>query len=165
MSPRERRASGRRRLLIGLSYCVLRPGVQAVAAYRLAHWLHRRRIRLLPGLVSQMAIYVTGAEIGPAAEIGPGLVVQHAPGLVIHGATRAGAGLNLQGAIVLGVSHAGREVPECPTLGDDVTIGAGAKVLGAVRVGDRATIGANAVVTRDVPADAVAVGIPARVRA
>ncbi len=140
---------------------VLYPGFRAVIYYRLAAWLHRRGVKILPLLVFARTTSATGADIWPQAEIGPGFVVRHTPVYVGIG-VRIGRNCTLLQNVTLGEKLAPGTAERYPILGDDVVVGAGAVVLGPVRIGDGAVIGANSVVTRDVPAGAVAVGAPAR---
>jgi serine O-acetyltransferase len=157
---RRRDPAARSTLEVALAY----PGVHAVWAYRLAHRLWREPGMRLPArLVSQLARMVTGIEIHPGATIGRRLFIDHGMGVVIGETTTVGDDVLLFHGTTLGgrsMSHGKRH----PTLGDRVVVGAGAKVLGPVEIGDGAQIGANAVVVKDVPAGAVAVGVPARVR-
>ncbi|WP_432541747.1 serine O-acetyltransferase [Kineococcus sp. SYSU DK002] len=135
------------------------PRVRAVVQLRAAQVLAPR---FTPAalLLQARALRSAGAEISPFARIGPGLCLMHSTGIVIGPDVRIGRGLRIYQNVTLGDGS----TPGQPTIGDDVTISAGACVLGGVTVGDRAVIGANAVVTRDVPADHVAVGVPATSR-
>jgi serine O-acetyltransferase len=133
------------------------PRIRAVILYRLSQGVARRGPLALAYAIEGRAIKVSGAEISPLAEIGPGLCLMHSVGIVVGGEVRAGHSLRLYQGVTLG--DGGQ--PGQPTIGDEVTVGAGASVLGGVVVGNRAVIGAGAVVTKDVPADAVATGIPA----
>ena len=146
--------------LSGLLKLATYPRLWAVLLHRLAHPLHRRRLYLLSYPLHALQQILTGAEIHPAATIGPGWCLFHSRGLVVGDKVRVGAGFRCFHGVTLGDD--GRR-PGQPTLGDGVTVGAGAKVLGPVRLGDGATVGANAVVLCDVPAGGVAVGVPARV--
>lgn len=128
-------------------------GFQAVLLYRLARWCKVRRIPILGAALARLNTLLTGAEISPSADIGPGLRVSHGVGLVVGGAAKIGADAILLHQVTLGSPSEGR-VAEMPTVGDGVFIGAGAKLIGAIQVGDGAKIGVNAVVTRDVPAGA-----------
>jgi serine O-acetyltransferase len=145
-----------------LAYVVFRPGVQAVGCYRLARRLTRIGLRPLGQALSMIGFYLTGAELPPRLDAGPGLVVYHPAGVVIHADARIGRNLRIHTGAVIGV-RVGDGRQGAPIIGDDVLIGAGAKILGPVTIGDRARIGANAVVIADVPADAHAVGVPARI--
>ncbi len=152
--------AARTRLEVALGY----PGVHAVWVHRLTHRMwHDPRLRLLARLISQLARFLTGIEIHPGAQIGRRLFIDHGMGVVIGATTVIGDDCVLFHGSTLG----GRSMnpgKRHPTLGDRVLIGAGAKVLGPVWVGDDAQVGANAVVTKDVPAGCVAVGVPAKVR-
>lgn len=152
-------AAGRTKLL---SYVLLKSGVQAVLFYRLSGWCLEHRLRLFAYLVALISNYLTGADIPPTAKFGPGLMILHPTGVVVSGGVEAGARLRLHSGVVLGFQTAGRNERGVPTLGDDVMIGVGAKVLGPVKVGNRVKIGANAVVLDDVPDDTSVVGVPAR---
>jgi serine O-acetyltransferase len=127
------------------------------------------RIWQLPGgrlparLLSQLTRAVTGVEIHPAARIGKRFFIDHGMGVVIGETAEIGDDVMMYHGVTLG-GRSMRRVKRHPTVGDRVTLGAGARVLGPVEIGDDAQIGANAVVVRDVPAGAVATGIPARVR-
>lgn len=145
-----------------LSYVLLKSGVQAVLFYRLSRWCLEHRLRLLAYLIALISNYLTGADIPPTAELGPGLMVLHPTGVVVSGGVKAGARLRLHSGAVLGFQTAGKNETGVPTLGDDVMVGVGAKVLGPVKVGDRVKIGANAVVLDDIPDDTAVVGVPAR---
>lgn len=152
--------AARSRLEVALAY----PGVHALWAHRAAHRLWRAPAFRLPArLLSQLARALTGVEIHPAARIGRRLFIDHGMGVVIGETTVVGDDVMLYHGVTLGGRSLNRGKRH-PTLGDRVTVGAGAKVLGPVWVGDDAQIGANAVVVKDVPAGAVAVGIPARIR-
>lgn len=135
------------------------PGVQAILVYRLAHALYRRHIPFVPRILSTIARSVTGVEIHPAAEIGPGFFIDHGMGVVIGETTKIGTDVTLYQGVTLGGT--GFAVGKRhPTIEDDVTIGSGAKLLGAVVIGTGSKIGANTVVIHDVPAEATVVGIP-----
>jgi serine O-acetyltransferase len=136
------------------------PGVQAVTAYRFAHWLRRQPTALkvlawpLRATMSQWVRIAWGIEINRAARIGPGLHVGHFGGITVGAHVVAGRGLALSQGVTLGVSGRG-ERRGSPTIGDHVYIAAGAKLFGRIRVGDNVKIGANAVVHEDVPDNAV----------
>jgi len=142
------------------------PGVHALLAHRLAHALTRARVPLLPRVIAYAARTLTGVEIHPAARIGRGLFIDHGMGVVIGETAEVGDDVLIYHGVTLGgLSLANRAGPggkRHPTIGDGVAIGAGAQVLGPIRVGDGARIGANAVVASEVPAGETVIGIPAR---
>ena len=141
------------------------PGVHAVWAYRVAHRMWREpRLRLPARLLSQLTRSLTGIEIHPGAQLGRRLFIDHGMGVVIGETAVVGDDVVLFHGATLG-GKAMRRGKRHPTLGDHVVVGAGAKILGPVWIGDGAQIGANAVVVKDVPAHAVAVGVPAVIRA
>lgn len=145
-------------LEVALAY----PGVHALWAHRVAHRLWRRGARLTARVLSALAQAATGVDIHPAARIGRRVFIDHATGVVIGQTAQVGSDVVIYHGVTLGgVSM--RRGKRHPTVGSHVMIGAGAKLLGAIHVGDGSKIGANAVVTRDVPAGAIAVGIPARI--
>ncbi|HEU5373516.1 MAG TPA: hypothetical protein VFU51_14095 [Gaiellaceae bacterium] len=134
------------------------PQTAAVVLFRLAHELHRRRVtRPLAHAVKSWSIAWTGAEIHPAAQIGPGFEIAHSVGIVVGHEVRAGRNLVLFHGVTLG--HDGRGRSGQPTIGDDVRIFAGAAVLGPVQVGNNARIAANATVLADVPAGTTVGGV------
>ena len=157
---RTRDPAARSALEVALGY----PGVHAVWSHRIAHRMWREPgLRLAARLLSQLTRWATGVEIHPAAQIGRRLFIDHGMGVVVGETAMVGDDVVLFHGSTLGgtsMKHGKRH----PTLGDNVVVGAGAKVLGPVWIGDGARIGANAVVVKDVPAGAVAVGVPAVVR-
>ncbi len=141
------------------------PGVHAVWGYRLAHkmWQSSDRLKLPARLISQGVRALTGIEIHPGAELGRRLFIDHGMGVVIGETAEVGEDVVIFHGTTLGgtsMSPGKRH----PTVGNNVTIGAGAKVLGNITIGDDSSVGANAVVVKDVPAGSTAVGIPATVR-
>ncbi len=147
-----------------LEMALTSPGLHAIWTHRLAHRLFRRPgTRLLGRLLAQAARAVTGVEIHPGATIGRRFFIDHGMGVVIGETAEVGDDVMLYHGVTLGGRSLAR-VKRHPTVGDRVTIGAGARVLGPVLIGDDAQIGANSVVTKDVPAGAIATGIPARLR-
>ena len=145
-----------------LEIFLLYPGVHAVLYHRLAHWLHVRGWKFLARWVSQHNRRRTGVEIHPGATIGERLVIDHGAGIVIGETTEIGDDVLLYQCVTLGGT--GKELGKRhPTIGNNVMISSGAKVLGPFKVGDNARIAANAVVLTEVPEDATAVGIPAQV--
>ena len=136
-------------------------GLHALWLHRLAHRLHTMGVPLLPRWVSQFNRFLTQIEIHPAAQIGKGLFIDHGSGVVIGETTEVGENVTLYQGVTLGGT--GKETGKRhPTLGDNVIVGAGAKVLGSVHVGDNAKIGAGSVVVLDVPRDSTVVGNPGR---
>ncbi len=131
-------------------------GVRATWHYRLGNWCHRQHIPLLPGILWRRNIRRFGLDIVPSVPIGPGLYIAHPVGIVIM-ARGLGRNVSLISAITIGM----RNDHQFPLIGNNVTIGAGARVLGGIVVGDGAKIGANAVVIDDVLPDATMVGVPA----
>jgi serine O-acetyltransferase len=157
---RNRDPSARSLVEIALGY----PGVHAIWFHRLSHRMWQEpRLRLLARLLSQTVRAVTGVEIHPGAQLGRRLFIDHGMGVVIGETAVVGDDVLLFHGVTLG-GRSMRRGKRHPTLGDNVTVGAGAKVLGPVQIGSGAQIGANAVVITDVPPDYVAVGIPAKIR-
>jgi len=140
------------------------PGLHAVWSHRLAHRLWERPAYRLPARVlSNVTRTLTGVEIHPGATIGKRFFIDHGMGVVIGETAIVGDDVMLYHDVTLG-GRALAKVKRHPTVGDRVTIGSGARVLGDVNLGDDSQIGANSVVTKDVPAGSVAVGIPAQIR-
>lgn len=127
-------------------------GYQAVVAYRLASFFKRNHIPILGALFARLGLLVTGVDIAPGAEIGPGLIIAHGTGLVIGSHTKIGERAILLHHVTLGAPDVGR-LEQMPEVGDDVYIGAGAALIGGIKVGDRVVIGLNTLVTEDVPDD------------
>ena len=155
---RERDPAARGLLEILLCY----PGFQAISLHRLSHKLWNYRLPLVPRLLSQITRTLTGIEIHPAAKIGTGVFIDHGMGVVIGETTEIGNRCLLYQGVTLGGT--GKESGKRhPTLAENVVIGAGAKILGAITVGANTRVGAGSVVVRDVEANSTVVGIPGRV--
>jgi serine O-acetyltransferase len=138
------------------------PGVHAVWGHRASHWLWDRGFMLLARVLSTLTRWITGADIHPAATLGPGLFIDHAHGVVIGQTAEVGRDVTIYHGVTLGGTSLERGKRH-PTVGDRVTIGAGAKILGAITIGDGSRIGANAVVVKPVPPNSVVVGVPGQV--
>lgn len=154
----ERDPAARSRLEVFFLYS----GFKAVRSYRRAHWFYEHNMKFVARYLSQRTRHKTGIEIHPGAKIGRGLFIDHGMGVVIGETTEIGDNCTLYQGVTLGGTgkeHGKRH----PTLGDNVMIGAGAKVLGPFRVGNNARVAAGAVVLDEVPDNATAVGVPARV--
>ncbi|MEG3909151.1 MULTISPECIES: serine O-acetyltransferase [unclassified Microcoleus] len=138
------------------------PGLQALFLHRIANWLYSAGLPFIPRLISQMSRFLTGIEIHPGAKIGRGVFIDHGMGVVIGETAIVGDyAVIYQGATIGGT---GKEIGKRhPTLGENVVVGAGAKVLGNIQIGNNVRIGAGSVVLRDVPSDCTVVGIPGRI--
>jgi serine O-acetyltransferase len=130
-------------------------GYQAVLLHRIAHWFKSRRVPVLGPLFARWNHFLTGVDIAPAAKIGPGLRIAHGTGLVIGNSVEIGSDCLLMHGVTLGAPTLSR-IGDMPKLGDRVTVGAQASVIGAVTIGDDAFVGAHALVTRDVPSNSKA---------
>lgn len=140
----------------------LYPGVHAVALYRVAHWLWQRRLRWLAQAIAHFARFLTGIEIHPGARLGRRLFIDHGVGVVIGETAVVGDDCTLYQGVTLG-GTSWQQGKRHPTLGNNVVVGAGAKVLGPFMVGDGARIGSNSVVVKEVPPGATVVGIPGQI--
>ena len=145
-----------------LEIFLLYNGFHAIVYYRISHWLYQHRLKFLARWVSQHAKWTTGVEIHPAATIGRRLVIDHGNGLVIGETTEIGDDVLLYQGVTLGGTGKDKGKRH-PTLGNNVMVGSGAKVLGPFTVGDNARIAAGAVVLSAVPEDCTAVGVPAQI--
>jgi len=145
-----------------LEILLLYAGLHAVIAYRISHFLWLKQVPFLPRLISQTSRFFTGIEIHPGAQIGQGLFIDHGMGVVIGETAIVGDNVTLFQGVTLGGT--GKETGKRhPTLGDNIVVGAGAKVLGNINIGSNSYIGANAVVLKNVPSNATVVGVPGRV--
>jgi serine O-acetyltransferase len=138
------------------------PGFHAIVAHRFIHPLHRWHVPVLPRLLSNVMRFFTGIEIHPGAEIGGGLFIDHGMGVVIGETTEVGRNCTLYQGVTLGgtsLQHGKRH----PTLEDNIVVGAGAAILGAIVIGSNSKVAAGAVVVKSVPANATVVGVPGRV--
>jgi serine O-acetyltransferase len=154
----ERDPAARSPLEVVLCY----PGVHALAFHRLGHRFWLTGWLTLARFTSHVARFLTGIEIHPAARLGKGLFIDHGMAVVIGETTEVGENVTLLQGVTLGGTSLKREKRH-PTLGDNVVVGAGAAILGAITIGDNSRIGAGSVVVRDVPANAVVVGVPGKV--
>lgn len=137
-------------------------GYKAVRSHRRAHWFYNHNMKFIARFISQRSRHKTGIEIHPGAKIGKGLFIDHGMGVVIGETTIIGENCTLYQGVTLGGT--GKETGKRhPTLGNNVLVGSGAKVLGPFTVGDNARIAAGAVVLNEIPADSTAVGVPAQV--
>lgn len=136
-------------------------GLHALWLYRIAHFLKRLRIPLIPRMISQFGRFLTGIEIHPGAKIGKRFFIDHGMGLVIGETSEIGDNVTLYQGVTLGGT--GKEKGKRhPTIGNNVVISAGAKVLGNITIGDNCQVGAGAVLIRSVPANSTVVGVPGR---
>jgi serine O-acetyltransferase len=138
------------------------PGFHARQLHRVAHGLHKRGFPVVPRLLSHFGRFFTGIEIHPGANIGQGLFIDHGMGIVIGETAEIGDNCHLYQGVTLGGTSTKREKRH-PTLGDNVEVGAGAKLIGAITVGDNVRIGAGSVVVTNVPANATVVGVPGHI--
>ena len=145
-----------------LEVLLLYPGVKAVRSHRRAHWFYEHDMKFIARLISQMSRRRTGIEIHPGAKIGKRLVIDHGMGIVIGETAEIGDDCLIYHGVTLGGT--GKDSGKRhPTIGNNVLIGTGAKVLGPFKVGDNSRIAANSVVLGEIPPDSTAVGVPARV--
>ena len=151
-----------------LSLVLTYPGVKAVFFHKIANFFYLAKFDLVARFISQFSRFLTGIEIHPGAKIGKNLFIDHGMGVVIGETSEIGNNVTIYHMATLGGiapsinSNSQRQVKRHPTLGDCVVVGSGAQILGPVMVGANAKVGANAVVTKDVPENAVMVGIPAK---
>jgi serine O-acetyltransferase len=138
------------------------PGFHAITAHRAIHALWKRRVPIVPRLLSEIVHRVTGIDIHPGATIGPGFFIDHGTGVVIGGTAIVGRDVTIYQGVTLGGTSLQRKKRH-PTIGDNVTVGSGAAVLGDITIGENVKIGANSVVVKDVPPNSTVVGIPGRV--
>lgn len=138
------------------------PGLWALFFHRIAHWLYLKGLRFIPRLISAIGMFLTMIDIHPGATLGRRVFIDHGVGVVIGETAIIGNDVIIYQQVTLGGVRTSRDKRH-PTLGNNVVVGAGAKVLGNILIGDGVKIGANSVVVKDVPMGATAVGIPARV--
>jgi len=138
------------------------PGLHAISLHRLAHWLWRHRLYFLARFLSHLSRFLTGIEIHPGAQIGPGFFIDHGMGVVIGETAEIGENVTMYHGVTLGGTSWKKEKRH-PTIGNNVVIGAGAKILGPIKIGDGSRVGSGSVVLKDVPPNSVVVGIPGRV--
>lgn len=145
-----------------LEVFLLYPCVHALIWYRAAHYFYNHKMFFIARLISQTSRFFTGIEIHPGAKIGKGLFIDHGMGVVIGETAEIGDNVVMYHGSTLGGTGKDKGKRH-PTIGNNVMIGSGAKVLGPIKVGDGCKIGANAVVLKDLPANVTAVGVPAKV--
>lgn len=146
----------------GFEVFMLYPGLHAIILHRPAHWMYKKKAYFPARLLSQFARFLTGIEIHPGAVIGRGVLIDHGSGVVIGETAEVGDNCTIYQGVTLGGT--GKEKGKRhPTLGKNVLVGSGAKILGPFTIGDGAKVASNAVVLREIPDDATAVGVPARV--
>ena len=151
-----------------LSIILTYPGVKAVFMHKISNFFHIAGFHLIARIISQATRFFTGIEIHPGAKIGKNLFIDHGMGVVIGETSVIGDNVTIYHMVTLGGispsidSDKQRNVKRHPTIKDNVVVGSGAQILGPIVVGENAKIGANAVVTKDVPENAVMVGIPAK---
>jgi serine O-acetyltransferase len=157
-SVKQRDPAARSTLEIVLCY----PGLHAVWGHRITHWFWHRNAKLLARVFAEIIRKLTGVEIHPAATLGTGVFIDHATGVVIGETAEVGNDVTIYQGVTLGGTNLDH-VKRHPTIGDRVTIGAGAKVLGAITIGADSRIGANSVVVKSVPPGSVVVGVPGQI--
>lgn len=138
------------------------PGLHALIIHYFSHILYRLKIPVLPRLISHASRFLTGIEIHPGAKIGKRVLIDHGGGVVVGETTEIGNDVVIYQGVTLGGTST-KKVKRHPTLGNNIVVGCGAKILGNIKIGDNCQIGANSVVIKDVPPNSTVVGIPARI--
>jgi serine O-acetyltransferase len=138
------------------------PGVHAIWGHRISHWLWNRGARVAARVLAELTRILTGVEIHPGAVLGAGLFIDHATGVVIGETAEVGDNVTIYHGVTLGGTGTDTGKRH-PTIGDRVIVGAGAKILGPIKIGDDSRIGANAVVVKEVPSSSVVVGVPGQI--
>ncbi len=138
------------------------PGIKAILLYRIAHFFWKMGMPFIPRYISEIARELTGIEIHPGAEIGSDFFIDHGTGCVIGETTEIGNNVTLFSGVVLGGTNI-EPVKRHPTLGNNIVVGTGAKILGPITIGDNVKVGANSVVVTNVPPNSVVVGVPGKV--
>jgi serine O-acetyltransferase len=138
------------------------PGVHAIWGHRISHWLWNRGARVTARVFAELTRILTGVEIHPGAVLGSGLFIDHATGVVIGETAEVGDDVTIYHGVTLGGTGTDTGKRH-PTIGDRVIVGAGAKILGPIKIGDDSRIGANAVVVKEVPSSSVVVGVPGQI--
>ena len=157
-APVERDPAANGWLDVVLSY----PGFHAITVHRVIHALYRRNVPIVPRFLAELVHRTTGIDIHPGATIGKGFFIDHGTGVVIGGTAIIGENVTLYQGVTLGGTSLQRKKRH-PTIGNNVTVGSGAAVLGDITVGDGSKVGANSVVVKDVPPNSTVVGIPGRI--
>lgn len=137
------------------------PGFHAILMHRIAHFFYQKKLFLIARIISQISRFFTGIEIHPGAKIGKGFFIDHGMGVVIGETTEIGDNVTLYQGVTLGGTGKDKGKRH-PTLGNNIVVGAGAKVLGPIKIGDNSKIGAGAVVLKDVPPNSTVVGVPGK---
>ena len=132
--------------------------------HRIAHWFYKCHLFFLARLISQIARFSTGIEIHPGAKIGMGTLIDHGSGVVIGETSVIGDRVTIYQGATIGATGNEKQFKRHPTLGDDIVVGSGAKILGPINIGNHCKIGANSVVLKDMPSYTTAVGIPAKIK-
>ena len=146
-----------------LEVFLLYPSIHARIAHIFSHFLYKKKLLFLARLISQLARFLTGIEIHPGAILGAGILIDHGMGVIIGETAVVGDRITIYHGTTLGGTGNEKGVKRHPTVGNNVIIGSGAKVLGNINIGSNSKIGANAVVLNDVPEGATVVGVPAKV--
>ena len=145
-----------------LEVLICYPGLHAMIFHKFAHVLYKLNIPVLPRFISHISRWITGIEIHPGAQIGKRVFIDHGKGVVIGETTEIGNDVVIYQGVTLGGTST-KKVKRHPTLGNNIVVGCGAKILGNIKIGDNCQIGANSVLLKDVPANSTVVGIPARI--
>lgn len=145
-----------------LEIVLLYPGVKAIFLHRVAHFLYKKGLPFFPRAISEFSRFLTGIDIHPGARIGKNLIIDHGMGVVIGETAEIGNDCLIYHGVTLGGVDL-NPIKRHPTLGNNVVVGAGAKILGNIMIGDFARVGANSVVIKPVPAHSTATGIPAQI--
>lgn len=138
------------------------PGLHALILHKIAHALYKMNVPFVPRFISHISRWLTGIEIHPGARFGKRFFIDHGKGIVIGETTEVGDDVVIYQGVTLGGTST-KKVKRHPTLGNNIVVGCGAKVLGSITIGDNSQIGANSVVIKDIPANSTVVGIPARI--
>ena len=147
-----------------LEVFLLYPSVHSLIMYRISHFFYGKKRFFIARLISQLGRFLTGIEIHPGAKIGMGTLIDHGSGVVIGETSVIGDRVTIYQGATIGATGNEKQFKRHPTLGDDIVVGSGAKILGPINIGDHCKIGANSVVLKDMPSYTTAVGIPAKIK-
>lgn len=147
-----------------LEVFLLYPSVHSLIMYRISHFFYEKKRFFIARLISQLGRFLTGIEIHPGAKIGMGTLIDHGSGVVIGETSVIGDRVTIYQGATIGATGNEKQFKRHPTLGDDIVVGSGAKILGPINIGNHCKIGANSVVLKDMPSYTTAVGIPAKIK-